>query len=53
MYKDNLQLDILQARANLPQKTKKAIDAANWREAIKRMGTKYSPEQLKILEKKT
>lgn len=53
MYKDNLQLDILQARANLPQKTKKAIDAVNWREVIKRMGTKYSPEQLKILEKKT
>jgi hypothetical protein len=53
MYKDNLQLDILQARANLPAKTKKAIDAVGWREIINRMNKKYSPEQLKILEKKT
>ncbi len=52
MYKDNLQLDILQARAELPAITKKAIDAVKWKETISRM-KKYSPEQLKVLEKKT
>lgn len=53
MYKDNLQLDILQARANLPTSTKKAIDNVDWRKIIGQMGKKYSPEQLKVLEKKT
>jgi hypothetical protein len=53
MYKDNLQLDILQARADLSPSTKKAIDAVDWRRTINQMNKKYSPEQLKVLEKKT
>lgn len=53
MYKDNLQLDILQARADLSPLTKKAIDAIDWRKTISQMNKKYSPEQLKVLEKKT
>jgi hypothetical protein len=53
MYKDNLQLDILQARADLSPSTKKAIDAVDWRKTISQMSKKYSPEQLKVLEKKT
>lgn len=53
MIKDNLQLDILQARAKLPPLTKKAIDSVDWRKSIKTLERKYKPEQIKILEEKT
>lgn len=53
MIKDNLQLDILQARANLPPLTKRAIDSIDWRKSVKTLERKYKPEQIKVIEEKT